>query len=130
MILVTGGAFQGKTEFAKTLKENLINKEQPKIVDAQTIMTENLQQIDIVKDFHLLIRRLLEQGLDARREVSKLLEKNPNLILVVDELGCGIIPADAFERSYRETVGRICCEIAADAQAVYRVNCGIGIRIK
>ena len=37
---------------------------------------------------------------------------------------------DAFERAWRERTGRIGCELAKQAEAVYRVTCGIGTRIK
>ena len=51
-------------------------------------------------------------------------------IIVCDELGCGVVPMDAFERAWRERTGRIGCELAKQAEAVYRVTCGIGTRIK
>ena len=35
----------------------------------------------------------------------------------------------AFEREYREAVGRICTELVKHADEVYRVTCGIGERI-
>jgi adenosyl cobinamide kinase/adenosyl cobinamide phosphate guanylyltransferase len=37
---------------------------------------------------------------------------------------------DAFEREYRERLGRILITIAAKADRVERVICGIGQRIK
>ena len=37
---------------------------------------------------------------------------------------------DAFERAWRERTGRIGCDLAKQAEAVYRVTCGIGTRIK
>ena len=62
--------------------------------------------------------------------VQELLEKNPNVVLVSEEVGYGIVPADAFERRYRETVGRICTELAAGSSKVTRVVCGIGMVLK
>ena len=49
---------------------------------------------------------------------------------LAQELGCGVVPMDAFERAWRERTGRIGCELAKQAEAVYRVTCGIGTRIK
>ena len=65
-----------------------------------------------------LADRLLAEGLKSR------------LILTVQELGCGIVPVDAFDREWREVTGRICCELAKRAQAVYRMTCGIPARLK
>ncbi|MBP6421033.1 MAG: bifunctional adenosylcobinamide kinase/adenosylcobinamide-phosphate guanylyltransferase, partial [Agathobacter sp.] len=42
----------------------------------------------------------------------------------------GIVPLDSFEREYRERLGRLLCEIAAKAERVERIVCGIGQRIK
>lgn len=41
-----------------------------------------------------------------------------------------IVPMDELQRKYREMIGRICTELASGAEEVYRVICGIGIRIK
>ena len=51
-------------------------------------------------------------------------------MLICDEVGCGVTPLDRGEREWRELVGRICCELAEGAQAVYRVRCGLGERLK
>ena len=52
------------------------------------------------------------------------------MIIVCREVGCGIVPMDAFEREYRETVGRVCTELAAMSEEVHRVLCGVGTVIK
>ena len=52
------------------------------------------------------------------------------IILVSDEVGYGVVPVDAFDRAYRERVGRICTELAAFSQKVTRVICGAGMVIK
>ena len=64
---------------------------------------------------------LLEQGEEQR---------DGNRIIICDEIGCGLVPVDAFEREYREAAGRICTVLAEHADEVYRVVCGIGMRIK
>ena len=50
--------------------------------------------------------------------------------LVSEEVGYGIVPADAFERQYREAVGRVCTELAGKSSRVTRVVCGIGMVLK
>ena len=39
--------------------------------------------------------------------------KNPDLVLISNELGYGVVPMDVFDRNYRETTGRVCTEIAS-----------------
>ena len=61
---------------------------------------------------------------------EKLIHGNPAVILVTDEIGYGIVPVDRMEREYREQTGRVCTELAAYSEKVYRVMCGIGQVIK
>ena len=58
------------------------------------------------------------------------LAAHPEGVLIWDEVGCGVTPLDRGEREWRELTGRICCELAESAQAVYRVRCGLGVRLK
>ena len=51
-------------------------------------------------------------------------------MIICDEVGCGVVPLDRDERAWRELVGRICCELAEQAAAVYRVCCGLGAQLK
>ena len=62
--------------------------------------------------------------------VEKLKCENSEIVLITDEIGYGIVPTDAFYREYRETHGRVCTQIAAEAKEVHRVICGIGTVIK
>ena len=73
---------------------------------------------------------MLQEGQDAELEVIRYIEENPDCILICDEIGNGIVPVDAFERRYREQVGRILIEVAKRADRVERVICGLGQRIK
>ena len=78
------------------------------------------------------VRRQLEEGKDPLEEVQALLAEKDGETLVVtaDEVGCGIVPTDAFERAYREAAGRVNCLLAERADQVIRMVCGIGVRIK
>ena len=80
--------------------------------------------------FHMTIRNLLENGGDAREFARKLLEKNPDAVIVCDEIGLGIVPLDGFERRWREETGRALCILAEGAERVIRVYCGIPQVIK
>lgn len=66
----------------------------------------------------------------AEAFTEELYRKNPDIIIVSNELGYGVVPMERFDRDYRETVGRVCTCIAARSDAVTRVVCGIGTRIK
>ncbi len=84
----------------------------------------------LMLDIHLRIAQELRAGRNPRALFEEILRKQPDIILTCNELGCGIVPVDAFDRMWREETGRICCWLAKEAQAVYRMCCGIGTRIK
>ena len=65
-----------------------------------------------------------------RKQLEELLQKNPEICIVTNELGYGVVPIEPFDRKWREKTGRICTELAAKADSVTRVVCGIGILLK
>ncbi|MFQ9207894.1 MAG: bifunctional adenosylcobinamide kinase/adenosylcobinamide-phosphate guanylyltransferase [Clostridium fessum] len=93
--------------------------------DEQTLM-----QADLITHFELFVRREMEAGRDPYVFAERLMQENPDAFVTADEIGCGIVPMEAFERDYRETDGRICQRIAAYSEDVHRVICGLGMRIK
>ncbi|MFQ7552808.1 MAG: bifunctional adenosylcobinamide kinase/adenosylcobinamide-phosphate guanylyltransferase [Blautia marasmi] len=80
--------------------------------------------------FHEWIRARLLENRDLSNLEEELSGKNPEIVLISNELGYGVVPVDAFDRKYREAVGRICTRTAARAKRVVRVTCGIGTVIK
>ncbi|MCI8517459.1 MAG: hypothetical protein HFG75_11450 [Hungatella sp.] len=110
MILVIGGAFQGKQEFAKELAAE--------------------RKYKVVNLFHQQIQKLLEDGEDVRAYISRLLEQDPDVIIVMDVVGAGVVPVERSDREYQETIGLAGQLLAKEAREVYRVICGIGMRIK
>lgn len=126
MLLITGGAFQGKLEYA--LKTTNLKEEE--IIDGADCGCKELLEKPLVNHFHLWIKRMLQENKDVNEWVSNMIEENPDIVIVVDELGCGIVPMDSFDRCYREATGRICCKIAKESKEVHRVFCGIGTVIK
>jgi len=124
MELIIGGAFQGKSEYAK--------KHFPKInwVNGKEINEEQLLNARGILGFHEYIKNEMKQGHDVSTLAKKIIEQNPQAVLVSDEVGYGVVPVDAFERAYREAVGRICTELAAYSSRVTRVICGTGMVIK
>ncbi len=77
-----------------------------------------------------LIKDLIEKNIEPVEFVKQQLNNVSDIIIVCDEVGCGVVPIDKNERQYREAVGRVCCEIAKQADVVDRVYCGIKTRIK
>ena len=124
MRMIIGGAFQGKMEYAK--------KEYPGIrwVDGAACSEEELLQCEGVYHFHLYIRKSMEKYEEMRLFADRIIRENPQIVIITDEIGYGLVPIDAFERRYREETGRICTRLAAFSERVDRVVCGIGLPIK
>lgn len=111
MDLIIGGHAQGKKTFAKT----------------------NYPHSEIWENFHLSVKEFLNEGKsedEIKRIVFNKITENNQLIIVCDELGCGIIPINKFDMEWREITGRLTCEIAQKAAKVFRIVCGIAQRIK
>ncbi len=102
-ILIIGGAAQGKTAFARTLSP----------------------EQDIIDDLHVRV----QQALRDKTQLPKAADFAGKTV-VCNEVGGGVVPMDASEREWRECTGRLCCDIAAQADRVYRVYCGIATCIK
>lgn len=126
MILIIGGAFQGKKEYAALTYK--VREEE--CFDA-VLPSENKDSGDyyIIDHLHAWIRETLKKGENPEEKIESFLQKR-NCILICDEIGNGIVPTDSFERGYRERTGRILIRIAEEADEVVRVFCGIGQKIK
>ncbi|MCQ2561224.1 MAG: bifunctional adenosylcobinamide kinase/adenosylcobinamide-phosphate guanylyltransferase [Clostridia bacterium] len=53
-----------------------------------------------------------------------------DLVLVTNEVGDGLVPATKVSRLYRDALGRFNCHVAALADHVALVVCGIAVNIK
>ena len=85
---------------------------------------------EIITGFHTMVREWLKDNADAMDNTATLCDKHPQAVIVSDEIGCGVVPISRDERFWREQTGRSLCMIAGQAEAVVRVICGIGVRIK
>ncbi len=51
-------------------------------------------------------------------------------LIITNEVGLGVIPADPMTRRYVEILGKLNSAIAQRCEEVYLMVCGIGVRIK
>ena len=66
----------------------------------------------------------------AAEIINDIYEANPDIILICDEVGGGIVPLKKEDRIYREAVGRALCCAVKKSDRVERVMCGIGQCLK
>lgn len=124
MKLIIGGSCQGKTNWVR--ESYGIDK----INYAGRCGREELADAQAVNGIHLLVKELLSEGSGVWEFFQTLLERNPEIVLIGDEVGLGIVPVGVWEREWREAVGRLYCRLAKQASEVVRVSCGIGTVIK
>ena len=127
MKLYIGGYAQGKLNYI--LKQTNISPD--RVFDAAMAADDIIpEDTRILNRFHAWVRRCLLEGRNPEKETASMIFRNPQIIIISDEVGNGIVPMDAFEREYRERLGRILCDLAEKAERVERILCGIGQRIK
>ena len=114
MVLIIGGAAQGKLDFAR--------RELGVVAWSDgTIGNENC-----IYNLH----RAPRQQPEADTALEAWLEAHPEGVVICDEVGCGVVPMDKEERAWREQVGRTCCRLAETAAAGDRVTWGLGVRLE
>lgn len=152
MILVIGGFAQGKLHYVKRNYANGEDGQEMLVLDGTRLVSDTeMAQVTagevqtmsgkqsaerqtatqvVVNHLHHYIREQLRQGTDPEASIENFRREHPDCILICDEIGNGIVPMEAEERIYRERTGRILEQLAAQADEVVRVVCGIGQRIK
>ena len=123
MILITGGAYQGKTEFA--VKK--LNISESSIADGKTCSPDTAKNSVCIKNYHELVKRL---GNECTEFTENLCRNGKTSVIIIDETGCGIVPLDEKERTWRENTGRCGCIIAENSDTAVRMVCGIPQVIK
>lgn len=121
MVFVTGGNSQGKLEFVK----ETFRLKDGDVADGASCDLDKAFRRPVLYRFHLYAARLRAAGVDAAQAVEKGLGENPDVVVICDDLGCGIVPLRREDRGLREEVGRLQCLLALRAKKVYRVVCGL-----
>lgn len=116
MMLLIGGAGQGKLAYA-------LEKTGYGSSDVAHDPVEALEK-PIFSGLETWVRAHPDGNLD------ELLAANPDVIILCNEVGCGVVPIDPAERAWRESVGRLCCRLAERAERVERIFCGLGMVLK
>ena len=182
VILVTGGARSGKSNFAEKLCKDQNNNTayiatsipfddemKERVKKHKESRPQNWKTYEIYKDIYTIINDISKEhktvildcvtllvnnlmftyGIDVdkatskeldelenyiRDQIEKLLDavKKTNLyfVIVSNEIGMGIVPANKLSRIYTDIIGRINQQIATHSDEVYFVVSGIPMKIK
>jgi len=126
MILIFGGAYQGKLTYALE-RSSLAENDVYKCSEENTEMPGNK---GIVYELDKWLLALVRAGIDTDEAVGCFISQNKGAIVICNDISCGLVPADPTLRKWREATGRALAEIARASDEVTRVFCGIPGRIK
>lgn len=133
MILIFGGAFQGKLEYAK---ENFNIKSVYECGKGKMTAGESTEadQPDFTADAVCALENFVLECVREGREAADFFRENKekwqDKILIMNDVSQGIVPMDAQLRAFREMNGRLMLYLAGEADEVIRVFCGIGKKVK
>ena len=124
-ILVIGGSFQGKKDYVRDAFGPTDGERDGAIMtDQEYILAERVQNL------HLFVKASLAKGREPTELIRFIVSHAAGKILVCDDICSGIIPMDAKEETWRETTGRLLCQLTSIADTVMRVQCGIPQTLK
>lgn len=123
-ILIVGGLAQNKLRYAL----ERFGFAEADVADENS-GDEALRTRPVLNRLHAMVKRRMRED-NTAAGLLELLDARSDWLVVCDEVGCGVVPVDAFERAWREEAGRLCCALAARADVVERVTCGIAQRLK
>ncbi len=127
MEVYTGGAFQGKLEYV--LGKKGYSKEMVLEGDTVNPLTD-ISRYKIINHFHEFIRNYADRPEVINNFADMLIREREGIIIITDQIECGIVPLDRKEREWRELHGRVMCRLAGNAKHVERIICGIGQVVK
>ena len=123
MELVTGGAFQGKLDYA--IKEY-------GFTDADVCECTDGAEPDFsaacIYHYERYVKYCLREGIAPRTDFAE--SGAAPKVIIMDDVFCGIVPADPELRAWRELCGRTITALAHNADKVTRLFCGIPKTIK
>ncbi len=128
MILVIGGAYNGKLGFVK----DKFNIEEEDIF----IINDDLNDIyidyskKVINAFQKFTYKLSLKNIDALDFILENRESFKDKIIICDDISQGIVPLKKEERFWRENTGKCLQYISNNSNIVYRVFCGIPMVIK
>lgn len=126
MILIFGGSYQGKLDWAR---KNLdINKDE--VLECYREMDTLDFRKKVYYHFEEFIYYLCANDKDPMKYLAENRSKIEDKVFIVDDISQGIVPIDPIDRAWREGVGRAVTYLGSEADNVYRVFCGLGQEIK
>lgn len=124
MILVFGGAYNGKLDFVKT-KFN-IDDDEIYFCNGYSIEYEK----KVICGLHIFIKSCVINDMDSLEILNNNLHRLKDKIIICDEICSGIVPIEKIDRIWREQTGKSVKFLSDNSEKVYRIFFGIEEEIK
>ena len=126
MILIFGGAYQGKLKFALN-RYGLSRRDVFFCHETQELPEKTAA---ILSGLHLWVLYQTRKGADIVTQYQQYQKNWKDKILIFDDISRGIVPIEAEMRRWRDDTGRLMQMLAEDSTEVWQVFCGIPKRMK
>ena len=120
MILIIGGAYQGKLDFAKDTFG----------VTDEDVHTCDGDRIDFSRRCICKIEAFTACSEDPIGYFETHRQAWQDSILIMQDIFCGVVPMGAENRAWRQRTGRLAQYLSREAQQVSRIFCGLEQRLK
>ena len=126
MILIIGGSYQGKLDYARA-RFGLAD-------DAIQLCAEDTDALDFSRRCVAYVDRFALNRVRLGLEPAQALGTDParysDIVFIANDVSGGVVPMDPVLRAWREACGRMNMKLAREADEVWRLFCGIPQRIK
>ena len=126
MVLIFGGAYQGKLEYALE-HFKLSGNDIYRCKDDDTAFPTDKK---IIYEIDKWILALIRADKNVAEAIKEFIDNNKEAIVICNDISCGIVPTDDILRKWREEVGRVMTALASHSQEVIRLFCGIPTKVK
>lgn len=126
MILIFGGAYQGKLQYALDTY-NLSSRDVHSCEEETMVINFDKRVIYGLEKF---VWACLKEDINPVECLEANIEKLEDKIIICCDNSSGVVPMDKLERAWREMNGRSMMYLAERADAVTRVFCGLGEQVK
>ena len=124
MILIIGGAYQGKLDWAKAAfgipEARVFTCTGPEI-DFSRGCVEHIEEFTLA---------CVRQGVDPVAYFAGRRAQWQNCVLICGDISGGVVPLGAEMRAWRQENGRLCRYLSGEAERVSRIFCGLEQRLK
>ena len=126
MILIFGGAYQGKLKYALE-KYNLCVNDIYRCIEDDTAVPGGKK---IIYEIDKWILALIKTDMYTEKVLQQFIELNKDAVVICNDISGGVVPMDPVLRKWREATGRAMADFSKTSDEVVRLFCGIPSRIK